>query len=106
VQYIADGTHVAKSRILEEWSKSSAIAKISSPDQRGWLTVILSLVDRVGKTRFSLPDIYAFEPLLAQLFPANKNIRAKIRQQLQVLRDLGQLKFLGSGTYMREGLRP
>jgi type II restriction enzyme len=68
--------------------------------------VILSLVDRVDKARFSLADIYAFEPLLAQLFPANKNIRAKIRQQLQVLRDLGQLKFLGSGIYVREEARP
>ena len=68
--------------------------------------MILSLVDRVGKTKFSLADIYAFEPLLAQLFPANKNIRAKVRQQLQVLRDLGQLKFLGSGTYVREDPRP
>ena len=74
--------------------------------QRGWLTVILSLVERVGKTKFSLADIYAFEPLLAQLFPANKNIRAKIRQQLQVLRDLRQVKFLGNGTYVREDPRP
>jgi type II restriction enzyme len=106
VQYIADGTHLAKARILEEWSKSSAIATITSSDQRGWVTVILSLVDRVDKTKFSLADIYAFEPLLAQLFPANKNIRAKIRQQLQVLRDLGQLKFLGSGIYVREDPRP
>jgi type II restriction enzyme len=91
---------------LDEWSKSSAIATITSPGQRAWLTVILSLVERVGKTKFSLADIYTFEPLLAQLFPANKNIRAKIRQQLQVLRDLRQVKFLGNGTYVRDDVHP
>ena len=30
---------------------------------------------------------------------ANRNIQPKIRQQLQVLRDLGLLEFLGVGEY-------
>jgi len=29
----------------------------------------------------------------------NHNIRPKIRQQLQILRDLGFLEFLGDGSY-------
>lgn len=31
--------------------------------------------------------------------PANRHVRDKIRQQLQVLRDLGLLEFLGAGSY-------
>jgi type II restriction enzyme len=36
---------------------------------------------------------------LAKLHPANRNIRPKIRQQLQVLRDMGLVEFLGGGEY-------
>jgi hypothetical protein len=36
---------------------------------------------------------------LMRLHPANRNVQAKIRQQLQVLRDLGHLDFLGNGSY-------
>jgi Dam-replacing HTH domain len=41
----------------------------------------------------------AFEPRLAALYPGNNNVRPKIRQQLQVLRDRGWLEFLGRGRY-------
>jgi type II restriction enzyme len=33
------------------------------------------------------------------LHPLNRNIRPKIRQQLQVMRDHGVLEFLGQGRY-------
>jgi type II restriction enzyme len=36
---------------------------------------------------------------LAELHPNNAHIRDKIRQQLQVLRDLRLLTFLGDGSY-------
>jgi type II restriction enzyme len=32
-------------------------------------------------------------------YPNNNNIQAKIRQQLQILRDKGYLKFTGRGKY-------
>ena len=35
----------------------------------------------------------------ARLYPANHNVRPKIRQQLQVLRDRGWLEFVGRGRY-------
>jgi type II restriction enzyme len=101
VQYIIGGTFESKQLVMQAWADGSAIAQISSPDRRGWLTVTLSLIDRLGKTEFSLSDLYAYEPLLAKLFPGNRNIRPKLRQQLQELRDLGQIAFLGKGTYSR-----
>jgi len=36
---------------------------------------------------------------LVSSFSVNAHVRDKIRQQLQVLRDLGLLEFLGSGSY-------
>jgi type II restriction enzyme len=35
----------------------------------------------------------------ASFQPQNAHVHDKIRQQLQVLRDLGFLSFLGSGSY-------
>ena len=40
-----------------------------------------------------------FEPDLKALHPRNQNIRPKIRQQLQVLRDVGLLEFTSLGNY-------
>jgi len=36
---------------------------------------------------------------LKALHPQNQNVRAKIRQQLQILRDLGLLDFISLGEY-------
>jgi type II restriction enzyme len=43
--------------------------------------------------------LYAFEARLKALHPKNQNVRPKIRQQLQVLRDLGLLRFGAKGNY-------
>ncbi|MGD0489035.1 MAG: hypothetical protein ABSB94_17815 [Syntrophorhabdales bacterium] len=37
----------------------------------------------------------------ANRLPPSRNIRAKIRQQLQILRDMGIITFLGGGDYLR-----
>jgi type II restriction enzyme len=66
---------------------------------RGWTVNVLRFVHRLRKSTFSLRDVYAFEGELGKLYPRNRNVRPKIRQQLQVLRDLGLVVFLGSGQY-------
>jgi type II restriction enzyme len=53
---------------------------------------------------FSLDDAYAFEDRLQRLYPGNRNVRPKIRQQLQVLRDRGWLEFTGRGRYRLRGV--
>ena len=53
----------------------------------------------VRQTRITLADVYAHAGALAKLHPKNAHVRDKIRQQLQVLRDLGLLEFLGRGEY-------
>ncbi|MGD1277601.1 MAG: Dam-replacing domain protein [Tepidisphaeraceae bacterium] len=67
---------------------------------RGWTLDVLRLIRGIGSAEFDLNQVYSFEGELSSLHPNNLNIRPKIRQQLQVLRDLGFVQFLGRGTYV------
>ncbi|MDD5405163.1 MAG: Dam-replacing domain protein, partial [Sulfuricella sp.] len=68
-------------------------------EARGWLAVTMGLVRRLRKDQFSLDDLYAFEPEAKAAFPRNAHVKAKLRQQLQRLRDLGWLEFEARGKY-------
>jgi type II restriction enzyme len=68
-------------------------------EDRGWLLDVLNVVRSIDKKQFNLAEVYAFEEELSRLHPANRHVRDKIRQQLQILRDLGLLEFLGAGSY-------
>jgi type II restriction enzyme len=56
-------------------------------------------VHKIRKIRFTLQDLYDHESYLQRLHPRNQNVRPKIRQQLQVLRDLGMIEFTSPGKY-------
>jgi type II restriction enzyme len=51
--------------------------------QRGWTLDVLNIVRRISKSEFTNEEVYAFTRELEQLHPDNRNIKAKIRQQLQ-----------------------
>jgi type II restriction enzyme len=72
----------------------------AEPQARGWLADVLRCVERLYST-FTLENVYSFEVELAAKHPKNRNIRPKIRQQLQVLRDLGLVEFMTPGVYRR-----
>ena len=64
----------------------------------------MSLMFRaLGKHSFSLQEVYRHESDLRAAHPNNLNIRPKIRQQLQALRDLGLIEFNGRGGYSVRG---
>jgi type II restriction enzyme len=66
------------------------------------LLAVMKAVEAVGRPEFTLDDAYAHEAALSALYPDNRNVRPKIRQQLQVLRDRGWLEFTKRrGTYRR-----
>ena len=79
--------------------KSTLFLRRTSIEARGWLIEVMKAVDAIGRTEFDLSDVYAFEHQLSAIYPGNNNVRPKIRQQLQVLRDNGYLEFLGGGRY-------
>jgi type II restriction enzyme len=68
-------------------------------EKRGWTLDVLEVVRSLGKPEFTLRDMYSHAATLAKLHPHNAHVHDKIRQQLQVLRDLGLLIFLGGGSY-------
>ena len=68
---------------------------------RSWIVDILYCINKIPKTIFSLEDVYQFESWLASQHPANHNIRPKVRQQLQILRDNNIIEFLGNGLYKK-----
>ena len=68
-------------------------------NRRGWAASLLNFLRQLPGNRFSLSDAYLFEEHLATLYPENNNVRPKIRQQLQVLRDAGIIQFEARGRY-------
>ena len=60
---------------------------------------VFNVVRGLGKNEFSLPEVYAHADALARLHPDNRHVNDKIRQQLQILRDMGIIKFQGRGQY-------
>lgn len=100
VAVIRDGAVEDRAAVRRVWAKTLFLRQ-ATPDARGWLAAVMALVDRLPGPEFDLAQLYAREDALRARFPGNGHIRAKIRQQLQVLRDEGYLVFLGAGRYRR-----
>jgi type II restriction enzyme len=95
---VADGLPTEASQVRMRYSRLRPIEKLDSQG-RGWTLDVLSVVRELNKEDFSLEEVYSFEGFLSRLHPGNRHVRDKIRQQLQVLRDLGLVAFLGRGQY-------
>jgi type II restriction enzyme len=98
IAIISDGICHPKPDVRSRFRRFLPLKNLPA-DQRGWTTLTLAIIRTVGKYSFELSDLYAREHQFAEVYPGNRNVRAKIRQQLQVLRDLGVLGFEGSGRY-------
>lgn len=97
---IKNGQVLKRDQIIANWNRSRFIED-QSKETRGWLIDVMRCVDTIGSSDFTLADVYKFEAQLASLYPANSNVKAKIRQQLQAMRDNGYIEFLGGGRYRR-----
>lgn len=87
-----------KEAVLAQWRRTLFL-RDETVDARGWLIEVMRCVEAIGKREFELDDVYAFEARLSDLYPNNRHVREKIRQQLQVLRDRGYLDFVSRGYY-------
>jgi type II restriction enzyme len=98
VWFVRDGEALPQDLVRETW-RSTLFLRDVGFSARGWLIEVMKCVETLGGDVFTLADAYGFEDRLSQLYPGNRNVRPKIRQQLQVLRDRGFLVFLGRGRY-------
>lgn len=96
---VRNGAVRPKAAVLEQWQESNRLLQ-TEPQNRGWVADVLGCVERLYSS-FTLENVYSFEKELAAKHPKNRFVRAKIRQQLQVLRDLGLLEFVSPRVYRR-----
>ena len=99
IQIVFNQTSRPLEEIQSDWHKTEFLKGIKNDQTKGWLLQAMKCIDRIGKKQFSLNDIYKFENLLRDTYPDNGHIKEKLRQQLQVLRDRGYIRFTGRGAY-------
>ncbi len=98
VHVVRGGIPVSPASVREQYARLRPLEKLEH-EIRGWTLDVLRFVRSLEREQFSLADVYAFRHELQGLHPENRYIQEKIRQQLQRLRDLEFLEFLGRGRY-------
>lgn len=101
ISMVHDNAELSSKQVRARFREVLPISSIPTA-MRGWTLDVLTAINGIGRETFDLNDVYGYEEQLSILHPANRNIRPKIRQQLQVLRDLGVIEFLGRGQYSLE----
>ena len=96
--FVRDSLPQPRELVLAQWKKTLFL-RDTGVEARGWLIEVMKCAEMLGKREFQLDEMYAFESLLRDIYPDNNNVRPKIRQQLQVLRDKGYLDFVSRGYY-------
>lgn len=98
IDAVRNGIDLPPGDVRKAW-RAFSFLRDATPESRGWMADVLACVRKIHKPEFTLNDMYGFEERLRDLHKDNRNVRPKIRQQLQVLRDRGVLEFLGRGSY-------
>src|SRR5467141_3934842 len=98
ISVVTEGSHHTPRKVRSSYDWLRPLEKLQV-EKRGWTLDVLQVVQSLGKMEFTLADVYAHTQELTKLHPNNAHVRDKIRQQLQVLRDLGLLEFLSPGSY-------
>jgi type II restriction enzyme len=91
---------VNKETVLEKWNKTAFLKDIN-PSSKGWIIETMKIIESISSQYFKLEDMYQHIPKLQNRYPNNNFIKAKIRQQLQILRDRGLLEFVARGYYKK-----
>jgi type II restriction enzyme len=98
IRLVANGHIHEPQMIRTQYKLIQPLSKINV-SVRGWTLDVLRVLQELQSPTFTLDVVYGFEHKLSMLHPDNRHIRDKIRQQLQVLRDLQFVDFLGAGRY-------
>jgi type II restriction enzyme len=98
IPIVKDGCLIEPNVVRAAFRQFNQLGHLSL-NARGWATLTLRMIRSIGTDAFTLEELYSRERLFSTVFPMNRNVRAKIRQQLQVLRDLRYVEFCGKGTY-------
>lgn len=98
IRIVIDGKPANPASVRKQYAAVRLFADLTV-SLRGWTLDVFRLIKRMGLRDFTITQAYQLIGELSILYPRNHNIQAKIRQQLQVLRDLGFVRFCGRGKY-------
>ena len=97
---IRNGVAKDKDYVVEQYARTKQL-QTKDIARRGWLMDTLTCINSIPDETFTLADMYMFTEKLENLHRENHNVQAKIRQQLQILRDKGYLEFIEKGVYKK-----
>lgn len=103
VTLMSDAGVVPPAQVRRQWRRFAFLGQ-DARARGGWGAEVLACVRQLQResrtSEFALRGFYdRFEGTFGAWHPENRHVRAKIRQQLQVLRDGGVIEFLGAGRY-------
>lgn len=87
--------------VVASYDKIKAF-RVNNLESRGWIMDVLTCVNAIPTQEFTLADVYGYSDKLQLKHRDNHNIEAKIRQQLQLLRDKGFIEFCERGKYRKK----
>lgn len=91
IPVVQEGVPLAEAEVRERYRRVKPFQELSVK-QRGWTLDVLTAIRNWPKTEFTTQEIYELAPHFEKLHPGNRHVKDKLRQQLQVLRDLGLLE--------------
>lgn len=97
--YVKNKEIISKDKVLDNWNKTLFLKETNNLKSKSLLIDIMQCIEDINKKKFTLQDLYIYENYLKIKHPKNNNIQAKIRQQLQYLRNKNYLKFTNRGNY-------
>jgi type II restriction enzyme len=100
IALIRNGTVQPKQNVLAAWRQTRFLNE-KDPRSKGRLLCVMRCIERMAGSVFTLDECYQFEDEIRAIYPSNQHITAKIRQQLQMLRDQGYIEFLSRGRYRK-----
>ena len=100
ISVIQNSRILDRQNVIQNYDRIKQL-RTKSIDSRGWLLDVLSCINDIPKTEFTLSDVYGYVEVLQKKHINNNNVEAKIRQQIQFLRDKGFIEFLGKGQYRK-----
>ncbi len=89
-----------KSEVVNTYKEIKKL-QTNNIENRGWLFDVLNCINSIKYNEFSLSDVYEYVEILHNKYIDNHNIEAKIRQQLQLLRNKGFIEFVERGKYKK-----
>ena len=98
ISVIANGIPVKPALVRKQFERLRPF-KGMGVKVRGWTLDVLNVVRSLGKIEFTVEEVHAAKHLFERLHPANRHVRHKVRQQLQILCALRFIERIAPGRY-------